>query len=49
MQHNPMLLANVEIDRAQRQARARAERRARSAREDRSQSGGGFFARLRRR
>jgi hypothetical protein len=26
MQHNPMLLANVEIDQAQRQARARAER-----------------------
>jgi hypothetical protein len=28
MQHNSMLLANVEIEQAQRQARARAERRA---------------------
>jgi hypothetical protein len=31
MQHNPMLLANVEIEQAQHQARARAERRANSA------------------
>lgn len=49
MQHNPMLLANVEIDQAQRQARARAERRARSSRDSRPEGGGGFFARLRRR
>ena len=49
MQHNPMLLANVEIEQAQRQARARAERRARNARQDRPEHGEGFFARLRRR
>jgi hypothetical protein len=35
MQHNPMLLANVEIDQAQHQARARSERRASSARSNR--------------
>jgi hypothetical protein len=49
MQHNPMLMANVEIDQAQRQARARAERRARSARQDRPEHGESFFARLWRR
>ena len=35
MQHNSMLLANVEIDQAQRQARARAERRASNVRSSR--------------
>ena len=35
MQHNPMFLANVEIDQARRQARARAERRAGNARSSR--------------
>jgi hypothetical protein len=49
MQHNPMLLANVEIEQAQRQARARAERRARSALHPRREHGVGFFARLWRR
>jgi hypothetical protein len=48
MQHNPMLLANVEIEQAQRQARARAEARAQSARSGRGQVGG-LLRRLRRR
>jgi hypothetical protein len=48
MQHNPMLLANVEIEQAQRQARARAEARALSARSGRGQVGG-LLSRLRRR
>ena len=48
MQHNPMLLANVEIEQAQRQARARAEQRANGARGGRGQVGG-LLARLRRR
>jgi hypothetical protein len=48
MQHNSMFLANVEIEQAQRQARARAERRAERARNGRT-SGGGLLARLRRR
>lgn len=47
MQHNSMLLANVEIEQAQLQAQARAERRARSQRHQRR--GGGLFSRLRRR
>ncbi|MBS1880587.1 MAG: hypothetical protein JST31_13820 [Actinobacteria bacterium] len=48
MQHNPMLLANVEIEQAQRQARARAEARAASARSGRGPVGG-LLSRLRRR
>jgi hypothetical protein len=47
MQHNSMLMANVEIEQAQRQARARAERRA-SERSHRS-AGFGLLAWLRRR
>ncbi len=47
MQHNTMLMANVEIEQAQLQAHARSERRARSQRHLRR--GGGLFARLRRR
>lgn len=35
MQHNAMLLANVEIDQAQRQAQARADRRAHVVRSSR--------------
>lgn len=46
MQHNTMLMANVEIEQAQLQAQARAERRARGKRNERR---GGLFARLRRR
>jgi hypothetical protein len=49
MQHNSMLLANVEIEQAQRQADARAARRAQNARHDRPLGGSGLFARLRRR
>jgi hypothetical protein len=47
MQHNPMFLANVEIDHAQRRARAQAERRTSS----RSSRAGAFglLALLRRR
>jgi hypothetical protein len=48
MQHNPMLLANVEIEQAQRQARARAERRATGGRSGRGHLGG-LLSRLRRR
>lgn len=48
MQHNPMLLANVEIEQAQRQARARAARRAGDARRGRGPVGV-LLNRLRRR
>ena len=48
MQHNSMLLANVEIDQAQRQARARAERRAGTVRHSRG-TVGALVARLWRR
>ena len=48
MQHNPMLLANVQIEQAQRQARARADRRANGSRSGRG-SFGGLLSRLRRR
>jgi hypothetical protein len=47
MQHNTMLLANVEIEQAQLQAQARAERQARSKRHGRRNAG--LFSRLRRR
>jgi hypothetical protein len=39
MQHNSMLMANVEIEHAQRQARARAEQRAGGARHNRGTVG----------
>jgi hypothetical protein len=48
MQHNSMFLANVEIEHAQRQERARAEARAASVRSGRAQVGG-LLSRLRRR
>jgi hypothetical protein len=46
MRHAALFLANVEIEQAQRQARARAEQRASSARSGRGQAGG-LFKRLR--
>ena len=48
MQPNSMLMLNVEIEQAQRQARARAERRASNVRSSRGPVGG-LIARLWRR
>jgi len=48
MQHNAMLMANVEIDQAQRQARARTERRTSRARSGRG-AVAALVGRLRRR
>jgi hypothetical protein len=48
MQHNPMLMANIEIERAQLQAQARDERRAKQAAKE-TGSRRGLLGRLRRR